>query len=179
MRKKNLFLVITSLLLLCLVANSQEKSPAKFGNVSEKDFATKLYPIDSNANAVVIADIGHSEIEGNSKGWFSIVFKHYSRIHILNKNGYDAADVEIALYTSGNSEEQLDKVRAVTYNLENGKVVETKLDTKSNIFKDKKDEHWVVKKFTLPNVREGSIIEYEFTVTSDFLENLQPWEFQG
>ena len=31
---------------------------------------------------------------------------------------------------------------------------------------------------TLPSVREGSVIEYSYTVVSDFLFNLQPWAFQ-
>ncbi|MBL0131548.1 MAG: hypothetical protein IPP43_10820 [Chitinophagaceae bacterium] len=28
-------------------------------------------------------------------------------------------------------------------------------------------------------MKEGSIIEFEYTLVSDFLNNLQPWEFQG
>ncbi len=36
-----------------------------------------------------------------------------------------------------------------------------------------------LKKFTFPNVKEGSIIEFEYTKMSDFLQNLEPWEFQG
>ena len=35
-----------------------------------------------------------------------------------------------------------------------------------------------VRKFTLPDVREGSVIEYAYTVTSDFLFNFQDWTFQ-
>src|SRR5260221_5776155 len=113
----------------CIIgfSTSAQKSPVKYGSVSEKDFATKGYSIDSNANAVVIADIGSSEIVGNSKDWFSLEFRHYRRVQILNKNGYDEANVEIPLYTNGQSEEKLENIRAVTYNLENGKVVETKL----------------------------------------------------
>jgi len=158
---------------------SQDKSPAKFGNITEKDFVPKLYPLDSNANAVVLAEIGSSSFEGNTKGWFSIVFKNYKRIHILNKNGYDAANVEIPLYSEWDLEESLEKLKAVTYNLENGRVVETKLDVKANVFKDKIDKNWVVRKFTLPNVKEGSIIEFEYTVISDYLHNLRSWAFQG
>jgi Domain of Unknown Function with PDB structure (DUF3857)/Domain of Unknown Function with PDB structure (DUF3858) len=158
---------------------SQQKSTLKFGDVSEKDFATKVYSIDSNATAVILADVGSTEIEGNQKGWFSLRFKRYARVHILNKNGYDAANVSITLYTNGSAEENLDRLRAVTYNLENGKVVETKLDVKASVFKDKLDKYRVVKKFTLPNIKEGSIIEYEYTIVSDFLYNLQPWAFQG
>jgi Domain of Unknown Function with PDB structure (DUF3858)/Domain of Unknown Function with PDB structure (DUF3857)/Transglutaminase-like superfamily len=164
---------------ICNNGYAQDKANVKFGDVTEKDFVRKIYSVDSNANAVVIADIGSSKIEGNNKSWFSLVFKHYKRVHILNRNGYDIANVSIELYTNGTDEEELDKLKAVTYNLENGKVVETKLDIKSNVFKDKVSKNWLVKKFTFPNVKEGSIIEFEYTKTSDFLQNLEPWEFQG
>ncbi|HEV8284220.1 MAG TPA: DUF3857 domain-containing protein [Chitinophagaceae bacterium] len=171
-------LILILPILISTTIFSQNKVSVKFGKVSPEDFSNKIYSIDSNASAVVIAEVGSSEIVGNSKGWFSLEFKHYRRVHILNKNGYEEANVEILLYTNGSAEENLDNVKAVTYNLENGKVVETKLD-KSGIFKDKIDRNRVVKKFTLPNIKEGSIIEYEYIVRSDFLFNLQPWAFQG
>jgi hypothetical protein len=160
------------------ISHSQDKVPVKFGKVSAEDFSPKVYSIDSNAAAVVIADVGSSEIIGNSKGWFSLQFKRYKRIRILDKSAFDEANVEVWLVKDGDREEQLSGVKAVTYNLENGKVVETTLD-KGSIFKDRLDKSTVVKKFTLPNVKEGSIIEYQYTVESDFLFNLQPWEFQG
>ena len=91
---------------LCLVLlviahsiNAQETSPfSKFGNITVDDLQKKLYSIDSNANAIVLSDIGQASIEGNSKGWFSIVFKRHRVVHVLNKNGYDQARVEIGLY---------------------------------------------------------------------------------
>ena len=89
--KKKLFYYILFSPLWVLQVPAQEKSGIKFGNVTHKDFAVKVYSIDSNANAVVIADIGSSRIEGNNKAWFSLVYKHFKRIHILNKNGYDIA----------------------------------------------------------------------------------------
>ncbi len=33
-------------------------------------------------------------------------------------------------------------------------------------------------KFTLPNVKEGSVIEYSYRITSEFLSYLRDWEFQ-
>jgi Domain of Unknown Function with PDB structure (DUF3857)/Transglutaminase-like superfamily len=158
---------------------AQEKPKVKFGDVTAKDFETKVYAIDSNAQAVVLSDIGYSTIEGNSKGWFSLIFKQHKRIHILNKSAYDLADVSIYLHSDDDDEEVLEKLRATTYNLIDGKVVETKLDLKTGVFKDKLDKTNLVKKFTLPNVKEGCIIEYEYTVKSDYLQYLRPWEFQG
>jgi hypothetical protein len=176
---KRIFLISFFIAALSLSVIAQDKLKIKFGDVAEKDFTPKAYAIDSSAEAVILADIGTSEIIGNNKGWFSLRFKRFRRVHILNKNGYDIANVSIYLYTNGVDEEVLDKLKATTYSLENGKVVETKLDVKNSVFKDKIDKNRIFKKFTMPNVKEGSIIEYEYTIESDYLENLQPWEFQG
>ena len=165
----------------CIVVNfcyTQEKSKIKFGKIYPEDFAPKAYALDSNANAVVLSDIGNTEIVGNYKGWFSLEYTRHKRVHILKKNGYNVADVQIGIYTNGTSEEELQNLKAVTYNVENGKVVETKLE-KSNIFKDVISKNLIVKKFTFPNIKEGSIIEFEYKLVSDFLFNLQPWDFQG
>src|SRR6187397_2759042 len=155
---------ILSIVLVLLLFNSraQDKSPVKFGKISAEDFKTSVYSIDSNAAAVIIADIGTSTITGNSKGWFSIEFKHFKRIHILKKSSYELADVAIQLYTNGRSVEELQGLKAYTYNLENGKVVEAKLE-KSGVFQDKLNKNHLVKKFTFPVIKEGSIIEYEYT----------------
>ncbi len=177
--KRKIFFGIVFFLFAIASTLGQDKLKIKFGSVTADDFKTKIYPIDSNASAVIIADIGSTEIEGNNKGTFSLLFKNYRRAHILNKNGYGIGDVEIELYTSGTSEEELENLKAVTYNLENGKVVETKLEVKTAVFKDKISKNRLIKKFTFPNLKEGSIIEYEYRVKSDFIFNLQPWSFQG
>ena len=65
-------------LLVSLSLFSQEKSKIKFGEVSAKDFETKVYPIDTTADAVIIADIGSSELEGNLKGGLSLRYKKWS-----------------------------------------------------------------------------------------------------
>jgi hypothetical protein len=170
---------IAGLVILSASSHAQDKTNIRYGKISAEDFAPKVYSIDSNASAVILADVGSTEIVGNSKGWFSLEHKHYRRAHILNKNGYDIANAEIYLYTNGSDEEVLDNLKAVTYNLEDGKVTETKLDVKAAVFKDKLDKNHMVKKFTLPNIKEGSIIEYEYKTHSDFIFSLEPWAFQG
>ena len=177
MKLRLLFVVILAINLL--PAFSQEPSKIKFGKITPADFDPKVYSIDSSANAVVLADIGSTEIVGNQKGSFSLVFKNFRRARILNKNGYDLADVTIPIYDDGKMEEDLASLKAVTYNLENGKVVETKLDVKGAVFKDRINKKLSIKKFTFPNIKEGSIIEYEYRLNSDFVFNLQPWTFQG
>jgi hypothetical protein len=162
------------------LGQAQDKIPVKFGKVTPQDFAVTAPASDSSAAAIVVADFGSSNFQGDPKGWFTLEFTHSKRIRILKRTGFEAATVSIPLYVSSTSS-QLEKItglRAVTYNLEDGKVVETKLDSKS-IFTDKLSSNWVEEKFTFPALKEGTIVEYTYTQTSPFLFNLQPWEFQG
>ncbi len=173
-----LTLLITTFHLLPAGTYAQDKPPVKFGRISTEDFLFNGYKPDSSASAVVIADIGVSSFQGNDKGWFSLIFKRQTRIKILKQTGFGAADITIPLYFDGKSEERLLNLKAITYNLENGNIKETKLEN-SAVFKDKISKNKVVRKFTFPAVKEGSVIEYSYTVESDFVFNLQPWAFQG
>lgn len=173
-----LTLLITSFQLSPVNTFAQDKPPVKFGKVSKEDFLLNGYKPDSSASAVIIADIGVSSFQGNDKGWFSLIFKRQTRIKILKQTGFEAANITIPLYFDGKAEERLQNLKAITYNLENGSITETKLEN-STVFKDKISKNKVIRKFTFPAVKEGSVIEYSYTVESDFVFNLQPWAFQG
>jgi hypothetical protein len=159
---------------------AQNKSNVNFGKVSIRDFSLDNIKVDTSYGAVVLADVGKSVFVGNKKGYFSLVYKHQRRVLILNPKGFDIATVNIPLYKSrtDDREETLLDLKATTYNSVDGKVVETKLD-KDNVFKEVISKTGTLRKFTLPAVKEGSIIEYSYTIESDFLFNLQPWKFQG
>src|SRR4051794_4574825 len=178
MRKSRYILLLFSLFLALAVSAQKNQSKFKFGDVKPEDFELKVYAIDSDAAAVYLSDIGTTNFVGNKSRWFDHVFKHYARIRILNKTGYDAATWKINLYRSGSRSEELSDVKCATYNLENGKVVKTDID-EQNIFEDNINNNYTQKKFTLPAIKEGSIIEVSYTVTSPFNNELQPWLFQN
>jgi len=162
----------------------QAQDVVKFGKISAADFEINSPVVDSGSNAVIIADIGSSEFEGNNKGWFTLVYKRFRRIKIINQNGVDAGNVSIRLFTdNGYYQDTKDKevlvdLKAATYDLQNGSISKTELDTKS-VFQNRINRNWVEKKFTMPAIKAGSIIEYSYTIKSDFIFNLQPWYFQG
>ncbi|HMP91984.1 MAG TPA: transglutaminase domain-containing protein [Phnomibacter sp.] len=168
------------LLLICstLAVFAQEKTDVKFGKVTAEDFKPTDNPLEKNAAAVYIADIGFTEFRGNTKGWFSLYFERKTRIKVNDANGIDAADFRILLFNSGTNVEKLTKLNASSYNLENGQVVETKLKS-DQVFSDKYSRRLDIKKFSVPGAKAGSIIEVSYVIESDFLQNLQPWEFQG
>lgn len=173
-----LFLLLCPL--FCLAQKDKlPKANLKFGDIKVQDFEPSAYEVDSGAAAIVLADIGESKFEGNNKGFFDIVYRHHKRIRIMNKNGFDEATISIPVYRSGNDEEKIDDFEAATYNIENGKVIVTKLD-KGSIFKDKVNKNITIRKFTFPNIKEGSIVEFSFKVKSPFgFSPLRDWDFQG
>lgn len=155
----------------------EERLNVKFGKVAVDDFKIEN-KIDSAASALILFDIGSTEFMANSSGWFSTVFKRHKRIKILDKKGFDAANVQILLFHTGSAKERVTDLKGYTYNLENGVITETKLENK-NVFEDKYNKNYDAKKFTFPAVKEGSIIDLTYTVQSDFITNLETWQFQG
>ncbi len=164
---------------LSIISKAQDKSPVNFDKISVQDFTINSN-VDSSFGAVILADIGKSSFEPNNKGFFSLVYKFQRRVKIISSKGFDIATVKIPLYKSAttDSEEALESLSAVTYNLVNGKIEETKLD-KASVYKEVLDKTHTVRKFTMPAVKEGSIIDISYTINSHFLFNLQPWRFQG
>jgi hypothetical protein len=162
-------------------SKSNPTNTSKFGKVGLEEFDTRLKGVDSAAAAIKLFDIGKGTFEISTKnGQFVYNFTRHVRYKVVNKNGYDLADLEIGLYNSSNnsSEETLQSVRAATYNLVGGKVEVSKM-TGDAKFSNRVDQNHIVKKFTLPNVKEGSIIEYTYNTISDFTFALDDWYFQG
>jgi len=175
MRKLILLLLIS----VPLISFPQKRSPfEKFGKITKSDLEKKLYSIDSSANAVVLASIGEASLEGNNKDWFAIRTKIHKVVHILNDKGYEEANVEIPLYGSGSDAETVKSFKATTYNLEGDKIVETKIST-SSLVREKLDDDRSVAKFTMPGIKNGSIIEYYYEVLSDYISQPDPWYFQS
>ncbi len=162
-----------------LSAKAQDKPIIKLDKVSAKDFQVNSPVVDNNANAVILVDIGSTEFEGNTNGDFSLVFKQTKRILLRNRNSFDVATIKVPIYMGGmtDEEESFSNFEATTYNLENGQVLETKLD-KASLFKEKYNKYYNIRKFTFPNLKEGSIIEYKFTIKSPYYEHLRSWQFQ-
>ena len=164
-------------LLLPLSVMSQ-KTPIKFGDIPIEDLKMTRYEKDSGASAIVLADRGETTFQYDQGHGFFLQFERLRRIKILSKAGLDYANFSIPLYHDGGIDEKLMGFKAITFNLENGKIQETKLN-KDAVFDEKQDANIDMKKLTMPNVRVGSVIEITYSVRSEFIFNFQDWEFQN
>jgi Domain of Unknown Function with PDB structure (DUF3857)/Domain of Unknown Function with PDB structure (DUF3858) len=171
-------------LYLCLLqkpcfAQDRDKVKHTLDKISPADFVLPSTPIiDSNTHAVILSDQGEVHYIGNDKDWFSCVYTRQTRIRILHKTAFDLATVSIDLYGEDEKLEKLSHVAAVTCNIENGQVTELPLDPK-DVFITRRDKEHRTVKFSLPGVKEGSIIEYTYTTISDYWSVLPAWEFQS
>jgi Transglutaminase-like superfamily len=155
-----------------------QKAPIKFGDIPIEDLKMVTHPKDSSASALILTDFGQSSLVYSQSDGFSLLFERITRIKILSKDGLDWATFSIPLYKDGGANEKLSGLKGATYNLENNKVVETKMKNDA-VFKEKATENLDVVKVTLPGVKVGSVVEISYKVMSDFLFHFQDWEFQS
>lgn len=137
------------------------------------------YEPDSSAVAVVLADYGESQLQYNQTQGFILSFDRITRTKILTKDGYDHGNFEILLYT-GDTEnrEKLSGLKVVTYNLVDGKIVETKASNDA-IFEEAYNDDYDLVKVAAPNVKEGSVVEITYKIQTEYILNLQDWQFQS
>ncbi len=149
----------------------------ELGKVTVQELQEKFCPIDTSAVASILFNIGEVHIDYSQNTGFEIITTVKTKIKIYKKEGYDWANKAVRYYIGGNSKEKLSFSNAATYNLIDGKVVKTKLKSDGE-FDEKVNKFWGRKKITLPNVNEGSIIEFEYNLKSESFGSLDLWEFQ-
>lgn len=169
--RTSIILIVT---LLSLVSNAQNFD---FGKVSKEEVEEKYNPQDSSASATYLYKYRRTYIEYNKTEGFQMVTEIQERLKIYNKEGFDYATTEIDLYKSGSDNEKLTSLKGYTYNLVDGKLEETKLE-KDGIFKNEESKYRDQTKFTMPKIKEGSVIEYKYTVISPFFWNVDDFVFQ-
>ena len=161
-----MYKIITLALFISIGAATNAQN-FKFGKVSKEELAEKQHPLEKIANAAILYSYQRTYYDYNQVSGFEIVSEFHQRIKIYNEEGFNWATKKI-LASNGDVEENVVNIKGVTYNLENGKVKETKLD-RDNIFEEDRGRYQKVTKFTMPAIREGSIIEFEYKITADKL----------
>ncbi|MEY8848006.1 DUF3857 domain-containing protein [Psychroserpens sp. XS_ASV72] len=156
-------------IIILLVSQISISQNYRFGKVSEEEIQEKTHPEYPEASAAILyKNIKVSFDYQQSRGFVQNKDVH-ERIKIYTKEGFDYATRIFNLYQgerSSDSEEVL-SLKAYTYNLEGGKIVKEKLD-KDGIFEEETSRYNKRYKFTMPNVKEGCVIEFEYTIQSVF-----------
>lgn len=149
-----------------------------FGKISKEELSELFNPRDSSASATYLYKYRATRFEYYKDDGFQLITEVHERVKIYNQEGFEYATKAINLFKSGSDDEVLNGLKAYTYNLVDGKIVETKLD-KSGIFKTEKSKYRNETKFTLPNIKVGSVVEYRYRIFSPFYQNIDDYIFQS
>ncbi|WP_163400610.1 DUF3857 domain-containing protein [Flavobacterium fluviatile] len=150
----------------------------RLGKVSVAELEQKIHPKDSSAAATILYKKGSARIEYDTNDGFILVTKVDTRIKIYKKEGYNWANQGVVYYIGSNdSREKVDFSDVNTYNLVNGKVEKTKLKS-DGIFTEEVNKYRARKKITMPNVKEGSVLEFSYTIRTGNIGMMREWAFQ-
>jgi hypothetical protein len=167
----------TILVIVLFVFSFANAQKIQIEKVSIADLEEKNHPKDPGAEAAILFKKGETNFTYSDEKGFEMITKVKTRIKIYKKEGYKWADQSQKYYIDGSSKENMRFSDAVTYNLVNGKIEKTKLKSDGD-FDEKINKYWGRKKITLPNVKEGSIIEFEYTLQSPNVSTIDEWYFQ-
>jgi len=176
MKLQSIVLIFLFLILSVSKINAQNQ---ELGKVTIAELQEKAHPKDTTAPAAILFKKGKTFLTYNKDRGFSLNNVYEFRIKIYKKEGLNWANQKVRFYIGYESlnEDRVDISDAVTYNLENGKIVKTKLDNQGSFTKNI-NKYWSEKIITLPNVKEGSIIEYKYVLRSENIVKLPDFQIQ-
>lgn len=145
-----------------------------FGEPLRSELEMQYYQKDTTANAVVIYEEANTDFFVYNDNWIYIRTKVYRKIKIFNKDGYDQANISINLEKGTRRKELVKNIKGITHN--DDKSIHL---TKDKIFTTSLNDYRDEITFALPNIKDGSVIEYTYTKESPFLFNFSGWTFQN
>ncbi|HUH35609.1 MAG TPA: hypothetical protein VL022_07260 [Moheibacter sp.] len=172
--KTNLFLLLF-IASICLSAQNHKQ-----GRVSVEELKKTASTIDPDAAAEVLYEKAYFVLRLGSDGRFELMKEYEGRIKIYDKDNVDESFLQqqVSLYSPNSSaRERLHNFKGATYNLENGKAVPSRVRN-ADIFKERRNKYWESEKFTFPNVQNGSVLEYSYSITSPHYRDIGRWYFQ-
>jgi len=149
------------------------------GEVTKAELEEKQHPTDAAAPAAILFSRGKSYMSFSQNNGFTLTTEVEMKIKIYTKDGYEWANKVISYYSSDNDQdrETIDVGKAVTYNLVDGNIKKTKLKSEGE-FTEQVNKYWKQKKIMMPDVKEGSIVEFKYTINSPFTHVVPEWRFQ-
>lgn len=167
--------VLTLLLFLSFLNFSNTFSQTEFNTnnllVTSFELNSKTYNKDPSADALVIYEEGNSYIDRENG---NLITEIKRKIKIFTAKGFNHATVMIPVYDYKSRKQKVKYIKGETTNSDGKSQL-----TKENIFIENYSEKYNLIKFTFPNVQEGSVISYSYTIESPFLSKYYGWEFQS
>ena len=172
---KKIFLTI-----ICTISISNSFSQKnELGKVSIAELREKVNVNDTAAVASILYNKARTFFTYDLINGYSINTEFEMRIKIYKKEGLMWANHQVNYYVGYDTlnDDKLEFSDAITYNLEDDKIIKTKLKNEGT-FINKINKYWNEKGITMPNVKVGSVIEFKYVLKSEDIVNLPRFNFQ-
>ena len=176
---KNYLLVLCCWLAMTVSAQTTIEPNLKWGKPTDEEMTMAVYDADKDAAAVVLCQLTTVDYTMDLNNYM-VNYNVKTRIKVLKDEGKDVANISITYMDNRKrqyAQENIDEFKATAYNLENGKVRKTKIG-QDKLFKERVDEDYVVAKAAIPQVKAGTVIEYEYVLRSNVFYRIHDWEAQ-
>lgn len=151
-----------------------------FGSLTPEDIRLAKNDLDSFSNAAVLNEFGKAfMVYNDTKGITELFVDYHVRIKVFNRDGYAHANIVLPTYKddSGDRADVITDLKATTINVVDGRIVSVPLDQRQ-VFKEEVSKYLTHTKFTFPDLRDGSIVEYSYRLISPHIFNFKTWYFQ-
>jgi cyclophilin family peptidyl-prolyl cis-trans isomerase len=167
--------------LFCLVLFSFSSYSQKLGlgKVTKSELLETKHKTDTSAAAAILFKKAKTDFRYTEKDGFTSSTVVEVKLKIYKKEGLKWANFRIPYYIGYKvlEDEYVEIVNGYTYNLDNDKIIKTKV-TGEGKFKEQINEDWEVKSVTFPNVKVGSVIELEYKFKSQNISVLPDFQYQ-
>ncbi|MCZ6595146.1 MAG: hypothetical protein O6943_09560 [Bacteroidetes bacterium] len=162
-----------AILFLSTTISAQDRVTAIFGKPNPQELKMTSYKYAPNFSAVVLFE--------KEKDYFKVVDNRikivkeiHRKIKVFDAKKFTGSTVEIPYRNSKNQKDKIIKLKAITHN---GQLQNYIQDDK--IYTQQVSAYYAIKSFTFGNVKNGSILEYTYTLLTDNLFAIDGWQFQG
>ncbi|MEM0542868.1 DUF3857 domain-containing protein [Flavobacterium sp. j3] len=173
---RSCFLIFFWVFLFSLTSVAQK---LELGQVTKAELLEKQHKSDTSAVAAYIFKKAKTDFLYAEENGFTTITTFQIKIKIYKKEGLNWANFKIPYYVGYENleDENVTIEEGYTYNLENNKVLKTKVKSEGK-FTEKINEYWEAKSVTFPNVKVGSIIELEYKLKSENITTLPEFQYQ-
>ncbi|WP_314243509.1 DUF3857 domain-containing protein [Empedobacter tilapiae] len=167
--KFNIYFIFSFLLVQLSLAQSTK---FEFGKISEEEHNYTNVPFEPDASAVILSEYGELQMKN-----YGYVIKQHIRKKILKQEAVKGNILEFT-YNPNNKYNRPNINKVQVYNKINNEVIISKLNRK-DIIEESIDENTSRIIYAIPNLKVGSIIEYETENVRTANLYATPWSFQN
>lgn len=167
------FPLVFSFLLFFLQGFDNFSQDLKYGKYEPFEVSLESVSFEPEADAVVLQEKSMNLFYGSA-----LHSNIHRRIKILKESGKEKGDIILRYFKGEDDLQKIIKLKAQTVNFENGNEIVTKL-SKEDFFEVDAGNGWMEVRFTFPNLKISSIIEYEYQLIDKGIIFLEGWVFQN